>query len=694
MNHPTAETIPGSPTGSETESNQQKKRRLSNSPVNSTTTTTTSTSTSASTSNETRKLAQASRTLRACELCRKQKTRCFRSPEYPTSCLRCRFLSKTCSFKLEESESASTTSTNAATIDSQGNFKVDLILDRVNELLSIVKSGQMSSVEHAGNGVNTPGQDQLINSDARLLLETASSMQGHHQINSNSLLNVELLEQTTLDFQSATPSFVTAPFTIVRNSMKNEFCPASIQNLYQSRIYSHSNRPSNIIELGIMTEKEVIDVVGNFRRNYGRWVSFPNSLSTENLVRDLQEKSPLLLTTCCCVSYRYSAGPNQDNQQRITRLAKVLIKELSHNFTQFASFANNDYGLVEFFQSLAVLSLYAGSISSVVTDEDPELAGFNLDPWQLSSIGITTFLTKSTFQLFKTKRSNTEDGYETLTILRIYNHLCLVHLINSIFSGRPCILDDGRIRYCTTALTLFNATNFDGRMVSEINILYITYKYLQKNDDANNAPNLQDFHFNEVVKEIQTWFQNWEYLIQQPALQFAEFNYHFCSILIYLAHSFQKLQLAGGAGGGVVGGVSGVISDLNMFLQQDILDLILKQCQPQNLLSMYQHARDLLEHIKQISSESYFAYLSDQLHFCFYFSGVLLSRILRLAVTSNLSHLEEFKDVNTKRGLTRRLQPIVNLTRKIDGFLSDSDPVILAKYNTGLKHCIEDVLNA
>ena len=40
---------------------------------------------------KTRKYAQASRTLKACELCRKQKTRCFRSPENPNSCLRCRF---------------------------------------------------------------------------------------------------------------------------------------------------------------------------------------------------------------------------------------------------------------------------------------------------------------------------------------------------------------------------------------------------------------------------------------------------------------------------------------------------------------------------------------------------------------------------------------------------------------------------
>lgn len=659
MNLPTLETTSVSPSESEPESNQQKKRRVTKSPD------------SAASAHETRKLAQASRTLRACELCRKQKTRCFRSPEYPTSCLRCRFLSKTCSFKLEEEE----TPESLQPVSNEGDPRVGLILEKVNELLNIVKSGRV--------GNEQGGEEHLINNDARLLLETASSMQTHHQVNSNSLLNVEILEQTTPEFQSATQSFITSPFAIIKNQMKDVHCPAPIQNLYQSENNVILNRPGNIIELGIMTEKEVIDVVGNFRRNYGRWVSFPNTLSTEHLVKDLQEKSPLLLTTCCCISYRYSADTNRDNQQRIVRLVKVLIKELNHNFTRFTSFTNNDYGLVEFFQSLAVLSLYAVSISSVVTGidhGDPELAGFNLDPWQLSSIGITTFLTKSTFQLFKTKRNNTDNGYETLTILRIYNHLCLVHLINCIFSGRICILDDARIRYCTSALTLFNATNFDGRMVAEINILHITYKYLQRNDDVNTPQSLYDFQFNEVIKEVQTWLQNWEYLIQQPALQFAEFNYHFCSVLIYLAYSFQKMQQGGG--------------DLSMYLQQDVLDLILEQCLPQNLLMMYQHAWNILDHVKQITSESYFAYLSDQIHFCFYFSGVLLSRILHLVITHDIAHIEEFKDIKTKRGLTRQLQPIVSLSKKIDGFLSTSDPVILAKYNAGLKHCIDEVLNA
>lgn len=65
---------------------------------------------------------------------------------------------------------------------------------------------------------------------------------------------------------------------------------------------------------------------------------------------------------------------------------------------------------------------------------------------------------------------NSNDGkeYDKVMIMRIYNHLCLAHIVNSIFSGRLCIIDSIRVEQTTTTLSLLKATNFDGRMVSEI----------------------------------------------------------------------------------------------------------------------------------------------------------------------------------------------------------------------------------
>lgn len=180
-------------------------------------------------------------------------------------------------------------------------------------------------------------------------------------------------------------------------------------------------------------------------------------------------------------------------------------------------------GDIELLQALVILSIYSLSLSSVaratLPDDDEEeeyefledksmsLQMLNLDPWYISSVGLTVFISKSTFgNLFKKKVGDENsqmnmqqspftilydeldtDEYQTLTILRIYNHLSLVHLVSCVFSGRMCVVDEIRLNYCTATLSLPSATNFDGRMVSEIGILLIAYNYVQVNLNVNTS---------------------------------------------------------------------------------------------------------------------------------------------------------------------------------------------------------------
>ncbi len=117
-------------------------------------------------------------------------------------------------------------------------------------------------------------------------------------------------------------------------------------------------------------------------------------------------------------------------------------------------------------------------------DRESSLTNFSLDPWYLSSVGLNTFLSKSAFgQLVQHKVIDAatspftvlfqelDDEEQTLTVLRIYNHLTIVHLIQCVFSGRMCVLDEVRLNYCTATLSLAKLTNFDGRVVSEIEVL-------------------------------------------------------------------------------------------------------------------------------------------------------------------------------------------------------------------------------
>ncbi|CAK9437382.1 uncharacterized protein LODBEIA_P17600 [Lodderomyces beijingensis] len=683
---------------------------------------------------ETRRLAQASRTLKACELCRKQKTRCFRSPENPNSCLRCRFISKVCSFEDEASKEADglrsssdtavdfNNNTGNNTINGNGD-KLDMIWNGVQELIRICKGNQALR--------------EMIGRDSRLsfgaggtLIPKNNGGGGGSSVHSrsNSMLPIGDMDQNAPIFQASSSTLKTSPFAIVNREC--EFKPMSVNPTPITSLFTSARTerggPSHnsLLDLGILTEAEVVDLIEDFRRNYGRWVSFPASRATEELVLDLKYKSPLLLTTCCCMSIRYSIHDDEVNTEKFRQMIRVLIHDLNQAFLKYTCFTDNEYGLVEFLQSLVVLSIYATSMSALVasvaqSDEDPELVGFNLDPWQLSSVGITTFLTKSTFQLFKTTESSASGGgsgsgsgngnggvgvssssnlgrgapsphaaspamgqYETLTILRIYNHLCLVHMVNSVFSGRMAVLDDARIRYCSSALSLFNATNFDGRMVAEVGVLQTAYKYLQLGNDESlkRSPSLMEADFQIVLKDMAEWHQNWDYLLQQPALQFIEYTYNFCSMLIYYFRLFQRTE-----------------TEANDAGKKKMMDLtnanqVLSQASVEELVKMYSHSQAVIFHINAINNDSYVAYLSDQIHFCAYYCGMIYIKVAALLVEKGQSSsLLEAKELTTKAGRNKVLKTVELLTDKFSRIIMKEGEDIISKFANSLDFCLQEV---
>lgn len=88
-----------------------------------------------------RKFAQATRTPKACDLCRKQKTRCFKSVNDEVSCSRCIFLNTECSFGRRQDISQSPSIPDHEIFkDEETKTKLDSIHAGINELLSILKS--------------------------------------------------------------------------------------------------------------------------------------------------------------------------------------------------------------------------------------------------------------------------------------------------------------------------------------------------------------------------------------------------------------------------------------------------------------------------------------------------------------------------------------------------------------------------
>lgn len=68
-------------------------------------------------------------------------------------------------------------------------------------------------------------------------------------------------------------------------------------------------------------------------------------------------------------------------------------------------------------------------------------------------------------------------------------------------TGRMCILDQIRIDQCRKTLDISTSTNFDGRMVAEINFQLIVYSFIEANQSLE-----------EVEEELRLWHNDWGYL--------------------------------------------------------------------------------------------------------------------------------------------------------------------------------------
>lgn len=722
-----------------------------------------------------RRATAQNRTLRACEYCRKQKTRCFKSSEVSVSCLRCLGSNKVCSLEIEYKEHNPGVRliqgvpehlidkhTGAPlsfpinlvpgpelyfqrrSVEHETRQKVDAIYSGVLEILGMMK------------GKNEGWSQGILNSDAKLFLDVANTMKrssipgtplyleqaqaqassrygiqsgvgtpaGHHR------LDEEPDDDSPTTFVSPAFSFKTSPFFIIANNL-NEI-PQPIVNLLNLSTVDRGTRKRffevdhDIISSGIFTESETIDLMNDFRSNYGRWVLFALSVSTDLLIMQIRKKSSLLLTTCCCLSLRYllnnKPSPGDVDSHRRKKdtyklLMRQLVRDLDKSLLKYASFqgSSDNSGDIEFLQAIVILSIYLLSLSSIVTnavdedsllEEDLNLRELNLDPWYLSGIGLTTFISKATFgTLFQPSGSKNGEGYaspnftilydlldsneyQTLTIIRIYNHLILIHLVSCVFSGRMCVVDGIRLNLCNSALDLPSATNFDGRMVSEIGILLIAYNYIQVNLNAPLGSMAQvDANLQTVKEEIASWHDQWVYLFSQPALQFVEFCYDFCYILIYYSYGYTKIMLAS-----KIGTKMGAFLDI--YNNKESIDAVLEFCDKESIVQMFAHAYHLVQFILTIENDSYFAYLSDQIHFCFYFGALVLIRILRfLKENDKLHYLNVIQD---PKGVSESNWKVVFesvnlLIDKYDVVAQDNRDDIITKYKNGLIECMEQL---
>lgn len=641
-----------------------------------------------------RAAAQATRTNKACDECRKQKTRCLPQADPSAGCSRCLYLRILCSFRIGNAPSAPTSQSE----------RIEQIYRGVEEALILLRlrtnSGNQDNFRNNGGaltGNTITGNSAAGNTTAR----NAPGTNPVSSLLSENLSTVDAAEPSH-DFHHPSRTFLSSPFSIISKQIDTRGVPSAVRHLTGSHLEaSRQDDVRDIISLNMLSAAEAEELLHDFKQNYGRWVLFPTNITTKELVTKIRLKCPLLLTTCCCIALRYLlnqiAADDIEAQNVVKHRNYTLLTQLAHELKEalLEPFVLPDYaslsGAVEFLQAIAVLSIYAHSLSSLAESSNgamysSRLANFSLDPWMLLNIGLSTFLSKSTFgsliqhqqrdaasSPFTMMFQTLDDQEQSLTVLRIYNHLTIVHLIHCVFSGRPCVLDEVRLNYCTATLNLAKLTNFDGRVVSEIEVLLIAYNYTQivtGIDDKVSESRREAYE--ATLEEMKQWHDQWEYLFSQPTVQFVLLCYHFCNIMIIIAYGQRESIKQNSA------------KEYDDIQYATSLPLILKTVYVEDYEDLQEHCRKLLLFGESIDNDVYFACLSDQIHFCFYFTAVLLIRM-------HHDLLDRDPDIILPIVWDETIMHIHNLialfTRVSRGMKED----ILTKYCNGIQQCLDEM---
>jgi hypothetical protein len=493
------------------------------------------------------KLQRAARASRACLTCRKQKTRCFPAPN-SLSCLRCKTLALECS--LDNGDLVELHSPNSDNVAVES--RLENLEHNVGEILKILQNG-------------TTRRKSLPRTD-----KTSS-------------LTKEKLKAPSFGLPSL--SFKASPFSIFGSLAVPRNFPLTITRLFDPQMVVHDQ---NIISLGIISEKEALNLLSHFRQNYNRWVSFPEDIPIETLLDRTVRRCSLLLTVCCCVSVRY-----YDKVLR-TRVYQLLLQRLTTELNQSLVVVPQT---IEFMQALAVLSIYASSLS------EGEIV---FDAWFYSSVALQHFITKDVLGLvmsFDGIGPVTE--FDEITAYRVWNHLCLVHLVNCVLSGRVCILDDTRLGLCRRTLDLASATNFDGRMIAEITLQTIVYRFIGSSQSLES-----------VQEELRLWLQEWGYLFDQPNIQFVEAGYHYGYFIVLYYWNYLQNE---------ADGIDEPSPILDLHNHQTI-----SSCEDEVLKEMVWHLEVGVESLLRFDDDAYFSYLSDQVHFHAAFSALMLIKIISI----------------------------------------------------------------
>ncbi|EXJ60252.1 hypothetical protein A1O7_04404 [Cladophialophora yegresii CBS 114405] len=408
-----------------------------------------------------------SRAARACASCRRLKTRCYEARTAGAPCLRCEKLGTQCSLASERP------------------------LRHVN-----------------GIPPNFPGTAQPSNStDARLarLEKAVGTIVSRFGIalgddNASGLTPSGPSEAHHAEERNETRDTASAPVFVIRD-LATEIGVESPDAIRSARSGAEG-QDSDLIREGILSSQQASTLLAIFAEHYGRWVFVDSFSSPEDLLKETR-KSQLLLSACCLIAVRHT---NSD-------LALLLAPELfEKSKTLLSSALLSTPQTFDFFQAAVILSMWSTTVGQVP---------LSIDSWLLSGFAIQHCLSSDIFS--EVVNGASRGTNRSMAALKLWNHLCLVHLHYSVGTRRKSVIGRGQVDRCRDILASDSATNFEMRMVAEIQLYWILYENCC----------LGDVDLPKAQSALQQWRQTWKLVLDQPRSQFLEMGFSFAQLLAY-----------------------------------------------------------------------------------------------------------------------------------------------------------------
>ncbi|PLB52112.1 hypothetical protein P170DRAFT_453613 [Aspergillus steynii IBT 23096] len=261
---------------------------------------------------------------------------------------------------------------------------------------------------------------------------------------------------------------------------------------------------SDVISTGLVTLPTALSLLELFHINYGRWVKFPEHVSTDTLLARIRG-SPVLVCSILLIAVRHTT------QDLADRLAPQLFREVKSLITSSLLIVPQS---LHFFQAVLILSLWSTTIGQVP---------LGVDSWLLTGYALQQALISPDFTEVFRSSMVLPTARSHIDAWCLWNHLCLAHLQYCVGTRRQAMLNDTQIDQCARLVESDNVTNYEARMVAEVKLYWIIYQ--QCCGSQIDLP--------EVKHALQNWQHEWHALFAQPRSQFLQMGFHFAHLLAY-----------------------------------------------------------------------------------------------------------------------------------------------------------------